>query len=289
MGTDISKIVEYIDGLPYEKRRIAILKFFNPAPKRFLYKYRCIDIGDNISKDRAIDLFLKSRLWLSSPNDFNDPFEMCSNIEVNATGVEKRDYFKRIALDNGFRYPERKKFLTKMITVSNSKLVDNYKISTKKIFNKLGVYCFTYDPRNILMWSHYANDHKGICVQFEKTRDFKVLSQSVNVNYSNIYPKIDFVKSPVDDIKKTILSKFTDWDYEQECRMLFPGKAHTYIHLNEDSVVGIIFGCKSNDKTKNFIKDLLLERKKMSLSKIKLYDAYQHDKEFKIYIKKHHV
>lgn len=283
---DILNLVKYIDKLPYKKRRTELLRLVRPAPKRFLYKYKHVDISDNTGKDRAKDLLLRSKLWLSSPNDFNDPFEMSANVIINASGDEKRKYFKSVARNLGLNHIDSQKFVKKMSITNNNVLKEYYKESIRKTFETIGVHCFSYDPRNILMWSHYANEHKGICVQIERVRDFKTLVQVVNVNYSNNYPSINFIKSSVDDIKNTILNKSTDWKYEQECRILLPGQANTKIDINEDSVVGIIFGCIAPDDLKSFIKEIISERKMMRLSPVKLYEAVQHDREFKLYIKK---
>jgi hypothetical protein len=32
--------------------------------------------------------------------------------------------------------------------------------------NLVRVSCFTTNPNSVVMWSHYANEHKGICVEF---------------------------------------------------------------------------------------------------------------------------
>ncbi|KTD20410.1 hypothetical protein Llon_1652, partial [Legionella londiniensis] len=34
-------------------------------------------------------------------------------------------------------------------------------------FEHHGVTCFTPDPENASMWTYYANEHKGICLEFE--------------------------------------------------------------------------------------------------------------------------
>lgn len=35
-----------------------------------------------------------------------------------------------------------------------------------KIQKEIGVYCLTTVPDSILMWSHYANNHKGVCLEY---------------------------------------------------------------------------------------------------------------------------
>ena len=52
---------------------------------------------------------------------------------------------------------------------------------------------FGGDPRNILMWSHYAANHKGLCLQFELTRDIDNFVFAMPVQYSEDYPIVNWV------------------------------------------------------------------------------------------------
>jgi hypothetical protein len=73
------------------KGRIAYLR--QQEIPRFLYKFRAA-LPDS---SRSIeDILLRSNLWLSSPNDFNDPFHMAAKIIVDSTAAERRKRFEEI-------------------------------------------------------------------------------------------------------------------------------------------------------------------------------------------------
>ena len=63
---------------------------------------------------------------------------------------------------------------------------------------------------NILMWSHYADAHKGICIEYEYRNwkyepDYRVLSGGVSIRYGQI---------------EGIACKNRCWEYENEYRMI---------------------------------------------------------------------
>ncbi|MBK7525892.1 MAG: DUF2971 domain-containing protein [Saprospiraceae bacterium] len=57
-----------------------------------------------------------------------------------------------------------------------------------------GVCSFTTNNNNILMWSHYANNHKGICLEFI-TLNERLLSEMLHpIIYTNKKPIINDFK-----------------------------------------------------------------------------------------------
>lgn len=101
----------------------------------------------------------------------------------------------------------------------------------------LGISCFSVTSDNILMWSHYANKHRGICIEY----DFSLLEQLENINafllpviYSTERPllpvdKLDLengqatqesVMRIMPDLIIAILTKSEFWGYENEWRFI---------------------------------------------------------------------
>lgn len=112
------------------------------------------------------------------------------------------------------------------------------------------------DPTNILMWSHYANFHKGMCLGFyNKTVTYAV-------KYSDEYPEIDF-RLPDPNIRglqmfKVINSKSKIWEYEKERRMVFISGTPSEVRYPGELFL-IIFGVKTPQaeikKVKSIVKD----------------------------------
>lgn len=85
---------------------------------------------------------------------------------------------------------------------------------------KLLICSLSKDYGNLLLWAHYADSFKGICVEIEVSSksDLKI----VNVNYSpfNVYVSDDSADR-LDNLPELILSgKNEAWNYEKEVRIL---------------------------------------------------------------------
>lgn len=83
-----------------------------------------------------------------------------------------------------------------------------------------GLLCFTKDWTKLLLWSHYADKHKGICLGFD-------LKQSTfqEVEYVNkrLQPELDDEEQftlPEHLQRRLQLLKASDWCYEEELRIL---------------------------------------------------------------------
>lgn len=85
--------------------------------------------------------------------------------------------------------------------------------ATKATISKTqGILCFSKTWKNPVLWGHYADKHKGICLGFEVPR--AVLEKVDYVDFRFPRPKV------LDEIfmKKLLFTKFAHWQYEQEYR-----------------------------------------------------------------------
>lgn len=85
--------------------------------------------------------------------------------------------------------------------------------------SKAGIVCMSATWREPLLWGHYADKHKGICLGFD-VKD----SLWEEISYVDERPKLsDFGKDAIseltaDDVKKISTTKFANWSYEREYR-----------------------------------------------------------------------
>lgn len=100
--------------------------------------------------------------------------------------------------------------------------------------SRLKICCLTTDHTNKLMWSHYADSHKGICVEYDFSDRAVNKSQPLPVYYSHERPQ--FVWKPEGELTQesknkgsaclmqTLLTKDEVWSYEKEWRMVIPAE-----------------------------------------------------------------
>lgn len=95
------------------------------------------------------------------------------------------------------------------------------------------VCCFSRSNDNLLLWAHYAENHKGICLEYDVTEE-SFSTQFIPVKYSKLVPVLERVQrypsghpsagslavNVKDGSADVFLTKSEDWAYEQELRQL---------------------------------------------------------------------
>jgi hypothetical protein len=104
----------------------------------------------------------------------------------------------------------------KGVKIGKGGIADLYK--PHELFSDTLFACFSRDYSSPIMWSHYADIHKGMVVGYEYIGNKKV----IEVKYRNAMRK--FPKKPVNLGEYLAEIKFKKWDYEEESRILFSTK-----------------------------------------------------------------
>lgn len=84
------------------------------------------------------------------------------------------------------------------------------------------VLCMAEEKSHMLMWSHYAQDHKGVCLEVE-IDDALLLTNGIcleKVKYPNRIPILSQSGSPQKQAKRMLTRKLFFWRYEKEHRLL---------------------------------------------------------------------
>lgn len=123
-----------------------------------------------------------------------------------------------------------------------------------------GLVCMSKSWRSPLMWGHYADNHKGICLGFEVTdkkfEAVKYINSRDEVMASNLLKAIKIGKTdfPIDFTKNLYSSKFSAWKYEREYRKLIllrdalfeKDSGNYFFEFSEDFKLSeVIIGCNS--------------------------------------------
>ncbi|WP_167535542.1 DUF2971 domain-containing protein [Nitrosospira multiformis] len=172
------------------------------------------------------------------------------------------------------------------------KLLDNpeklrtiHKLTLDEAVDSFGVSCLSTAPCNILMWSHYANHHRGIAFQFNFAIDIFSFKWLQPVSYSNDFPGIEYFERRDNKYSIALLTKHHGWEYEKEWRIVKPNGAGTYQDFNSKILTGVILGCRIDRKDEDKIRTMIEQRKEQGLSSVKLYKLRQHESRYKLVIK----
>ena len=87
----------------------------------------------------------------------------------------------------------------------------------KRVHAEDGVICLSRSWRNPLMWSHYADRHRGVCLGFDVSDLEKISYQP-----ERLAPGLltDGPQPPTAWTQLLLTTKFADWEYENEVRIL---------------------------------------------------------------------
>lgn len=203
---------------------------------QIIYKYR----SDNEFTEK---IFIDKTLWFEHPNKFNDPFDCWTN-------VAEPDKTKLIELiKHSDRSPVEKEMSLQGVSHFNQQMM---KQDADLALSEIGVCCFSKLKDNILMWSHYSDYHKGLCLEFDILKDPEFFTLAKPVLYVSQMPKYDHFGEREKLIEKTIQPKADFWKYEEEVRIV---KTNDDINNNKDqgfqfnpeALTKVIFGCKMED------------------------------------------
>ena len=278
------EIIQHLESRTYFQRRIFLRKKLAPPMHRFLYKFRAVDVDSESSIDHLRDIVVLSKLWLSSPIDFNDPFDMSARVVFEGTSQQKRERFHRVVNELGeFKSgKECEAYVDHVMTQPLHETLAQLQAGYDGATSATGIYSFAGDPRNILTWSHYAADHTGICLQFEVAQDPAALIGAVSVEYEDEFPTINWIEDTFPDAQRSMLRKYKGWRYENEKRIVQSDKAHEFLRFKPEALTSVIFGCRASKSILDKVEMLLCEREKLGHSRPNEYVASKHDTRYRL-------
>ena len=206
------------------------------------YKYKSLSFNTLKSLE-------SNRVWFSSPKTFNDPLDCKPPFILEDSNS---DYGQEIL----------------------ESLLDG----SKKISEESAIFCMsTVEPISHLMWSHYADGHKGVCIEYEITKDSVIpvcidnLKSTVQhekpllVKVQYDFEKIELDKIMVLDTEIAIFGlKSKAWEYEGECRLISQGYSSDSDGVEIEfpgSIKSITFGLNTPKDDRNFIYNIFRDRK----------------------------
>ena len=141
--------------------------------------------------------------------------------------------------------------------------------------------CFSEIHDSILMWSYYANSHKGICIEYDLSKLPKnptnqlIVNALTKVQYSP--NRIDCLHGDAEDNVVNILTSKSDvWSHEHEWRIICESDEE---YLPIDCIIAIYVGAKfkiDSVKYRNLI------RAADTYKSIKIFKCKLNSEEYKI-------
>lgn len=244
-------------------------------PKR-IYKYQPASI-------QAVANLSAGKLWFADPFNFNDPYDCAIELirdEVEK-GLARLDAASCLEMLMHLNTDNTGTLGTQLSQLSLSRLKELARDTVLKNLWQIdrGVCCFSTRKDNLLMWGHYADCHRGFCLEF--TTEFNPFNDPRrlrHVNYRADYPKLDEIRLKNHDylhLLDFLLSKSRYWKYEKEMRLLHIEK-NKPLSYERQCLKAIYIGAKTPEDTALLIAhtaantDTKIYRARIDMKKFKL-------------------
>ena len=127
----------------------------------------------------------------------------------------------------------------------------------RQYLDSVKVSCFSHTAINNLMWSHYSDQHSGVCYcfDFQNKNNTPFYPEPVNwgnVIYSSLIPEIYVFQNNTTEgifeklLMNVVLTKSSEWTYEKEIRF-FLRQENKHLTYNPNSLKAIIVGRRTPD------------------------------------------
>lgn len=114
-----------------------------------------------------------------------------------------------------------------------------------------GVMCLSETSEELLMWAHYADSHRGVCLVFDNSDP--CFSKAKPVRYEHERRVLNILERDVEKlIDYSIFTKSDHWAYEREWRILQTGGAGVY-QIPCSALVQVILGAQISAEDQSLV------------------------------------
>lgn len=252
-----------------------------PALPDKLYKYRSFSV-------RTLRWITDAEVFYSPPREFNDPLD-CDptiDIDVNRSAMERLFYtmlcekdteakakskiarlrYNATEIGDWAKPGEAQEYLKRMLAAGIKEELD-------RELGSVGVLSLSATWASAAMWSHYADEHRGVCIEYDTRDQNHPRLDSVSYTAPRAITTSDLIEWKIrgsGTARKIVCdtyfyAKSNEWKYEREWRDIgdTPGVASTPFRMT-----AILFGLRCDNAVITSMVKLLNENQDIKLWKI---------------------
>lgn len=204
------------------------------ADHKIFYKYCSTNVATLILKN--------NKIRMSSAKHFNDPYDCYAPSLVPEKVRNLCDELEKyIPQDDHINLVNMVKYIDDQYNAGGKA------VPLQESLYQTAILCLSTCPNNQLMWSHYADMHKGVVLGFKPSiEDDSILRLTEPVKYSDKPPINKHIGG--NSIKDIILTKPECWIYENEWRLCLLNQCNEDgyydLPIRNAEIVEVHFGCK---------------------------------------------
>jgi hypothetical protein len=205
--------------------RVFITPPNNSVPGR-LFKYR-------VANEFLFRLLSNKEIYHAGVESFNDPLEGIKAYTFEFSADDIGAFFDSLSshvTDESTRQAQCRQ-LIEHYSRHSEKFEEEVRRHFLNDLEQFGISCFTAKYDNFLMWTHYADDHRGVCLEFDFSKEvesFKVGDFDPSNSYLFCMRKVEYGGAvPVVNLRDLFSERFSPiyhkcqrFDYEEEYRSI---------------------------------------------------------------------
>lgn len=228
-----------------------------------LFKYFSFD--ENY-KDLFNSIIDNPTLRLKSATSFNDPNEFKFRFMLDQSDMEsiREEYFAEHPKLSEDQFLEWNKGI-------GTKQYKDFILNDMRFafMGRFKVCSFSQIGNSNLMWSHYADSHRGIVIIYNDPKEYM---WEIALNTPTVIKKVLYADTPSDlkipqpPIMKILevmcLRKQKEWQYEEEIRMVSLDETDSdeiYYSIDRDAIHGVILGSRIDSSIKDYLFQLCIK------------------------------
>jgi hypothetical protein len=246
-----------------------------------------------------IDVLKRGMIRFTQPAALNDPFE---------TNPNWAEYAKQL-FDSMTEMAVKAFGPLGHLAKSNFSMAGRRELIRQKLAkmrrmwgDDVAILCMSKIKNNLLMWAHYADEHRGFVIGFDGGHPFfnrpdaTPMGELRAVDYFTdrwVMPSGGLISLQGEDRQAALVSFFfrksKEWKYEKEVRLIHePKRADKTLEKNgqklylyaipPECIKEVVLGCEMDEHTEREIVDILATK----YPKVRLFQAFEHDSQFKL-------
>lgn len=225
-----------------------------------LYKYKAFN-------EHAKSIIRDSQIYFANAIELNDPFDC--RLAMSFSGIE-HDYLEYMRTNLREKRRELLPLDEERLHKSLKGLHTALDTARQEIVEKSGVFSMSEMNDSTIMYSHYADSHRGLCFEFTIPENNNVGILRA-VDYMDAFPELNQRELPnafdpetdASTIEMwgeklfslTYFSKASSWAYEREWRWL--RRSPGVVAIPRQTLTGIILGCRMTAQDETSVYQLL--------------------------------
>ncbi|MRG46131.1 DUF2971 domain-containing protein [Chitinophaga sp. SYP-B3965] len=235
--------------------------FVNLKDKNFLF-----DVPDILYKFRDWDnpnsrkLLFENELYFSSYRKFNDPFDGGIPFQYDPQELTEANIFLKYLTSAKQMHPDLPDTEIHNMCYEqqqqgnyrNDKFQEEFQLRTSdQLAREIGIVCLCKSPEKFLLWSYYAQSHKGFAIGFHKKELYLNTEAGFqHMQYQDNLPMLGLFEDHTSAFTKLICTKSNIWKHEDEYRLIKAHFVNKTISLRPKTIADITCGCNMPHNTK---------------------------------------